>query len=400
MDYRTLFLTFLASLSVYTACACLLAWRNRSVVGLSWIAAGLVASLGAVILQGLEGKIPTFFSSFISNELYFPSFVMQMFGLRWFVDRSPLDLRWLLRTGALLAALYAVLYFFHIGYVANVINIPTILILATTAWLLLRHGHGIFAQASRWASVFLFGEMVVYTYRAALTNMIYTDPWLVSGDQHDPRWLYSMMVLMFFSTCVIMCDFWFFVLELQRELMDQARTDPLTGALNRRALYEEADREISRSLRSNSTLCLLLLDIDDFKLMNDTFGHAAGDYVLCRLVEQIKATLRTQDILARTGGEEFAILLPETTRGPAGLVAERIRLSLQNMTLIFGTAQMKVSVSIGLAEMTAPFASFDTFLHRADEAMYAAKRSGKNRTVSFEPRNGPPDFGAALSSQP
>ena len=226
--------------------------------------------------------------------------------------------------------------------------------------------------------------------------MIYTDPWLVSGDQHDPRWLSSMMLLMFFSTCVIMCDFWFFVLELQRELIDQARTDSLTGALNRRALYEEADREISRSTRTNSTLCLLLLDIDDFKMMNDTFGHAAGDYVLRRLVEQVKGILRTQDILARTGGEEFAILLPETTRGPASLVAERIRLSLETATLIFGAAQMKVSVSIGLAEMTAPFASFDAFLHRADEAMYAAKRSGKNRIVSFEPRNGSPHLEAAL----
>jgi len=384
MDYRTLFLTFLASLSVYTACACLLAWRNPSVRGLSWIAGSLAAMLGALVLQGFEGRIPTFLSSFISNELYLPCFAMQFLGLRWFVDRTPFPSRWPLRAIGFLAALYAALYFFHVGYVANVVNIPVVFLLGATGYILLRHGRGIFGQASRWSAVWLFAEMCTYLHRTSLTNRVYADPWLVSGRQHDPRWLHSLMALMFVSTCVVMCYFWLFVLELQSELIEQARTDALTGALNRRALYEEAECEIARSARAGHTLCLLLLDVDNFKALNDTHGHAAGDFALRRLVDQIRSVLRTQDILARTGGEEFAILLPETTSVPAHHVAERIRWSLETMQPTFGMTRLTITASIGLAEMTPPFIPFDTILQRADAAMYAAKRGGKNRVVVFE----------------
>jgi diguanylate cyclase (GGDEF)-like protein len=389
MDYRTLFVTFLASLTVYTACACALAWRNRDVRGLAWIAGGLLCALGAFVLQGLEGKVPTFFSSFLSNELYFPAYAMQMIGLSWFVERKRQRWRWTMLVVGFFALLYAVLYYLHVGYVANVINAPTIGLIAATALILLRSGRGIFLQASRWATVFLCGELIVYTYRAVLTNFIYADPWLVSGRQQDPRWLYSMMTLMFFTTCVIMCDFWFFVVELQRELIDQARTDVLTGALNRRALYDEADREISRTARGGRPPCLLLMDIDDFKATNDTHGHAAGDLVLKRLVKQIKSTLRTQDLLARMGGEEFAVLLPETTLEFASVVAERIRLSLQSMSLTFAGVPCPISVSIGIAEVVSPGVSFESIVQRADAAMYAAKRGGKNRIVAFEDHTTP-----------
>ena len=384
MDYRTLFLTYLASLTVYAAFTTLLAWRNRKVHGLNWIAGSLLVGVIKYSLQGLEGHVPTLFSSLIANELYLLSFVMQMLGLRWFVVRTPLRHRWPLIFVGFLAVLYAVLYHFKIPYIANLINVPVLVILGVTAWILLRNGRGLFYQPARWAAAFLVGEMLVSTYRTILTNLFYVKPWMVDKGQHDPHWLYSLMAMMFFATCVFMSDLWFFFVELQVELVVQARTDALTGALNRRAFYLEADREISRSLRTGKNLSLLVLDIDDFKSMNDTYGHAAGDRVLQQLVERIKSILRAQDLLARTGGEEFAILLPDTDRDRAKGVAERICASLQALDLTFDGTRCVISVSIGVAEMSPSLTVFEKVLQHADEAMYAAKRAGKNRIVAFE----------------
>jgi len=384
MDYRTLFLTYLASLTVYAAFTTLLALRNRKVRGLNWIAGSLLVGVAKYALQGLEGRLPTLISSLVVNELYLLSFVMQMLGLRWFVVRTPLRHRWPLLVVGFLAALYAVLYHFKIPYIANLINIPVLIILGVTAWILLRNGRGLFYQPSRWAAAFLLCEVLVSTYRAVLTNLFYVKPWMVVKGQHDPRWLYSLMAMMFLTTCVFMADLWFFFVELQVELVEQARTDVLTGALNRRAFYLDADREVSRSIRTGKSLSVLVLDIDDFKSMNDTYGHAAGDHVLQQLVERIKSILRVQDLLARTGGEEFAIVLPDTSHDFAEAVAERIRASLQTLDLTFDGTPCAISVSIGIAEMTPSITVFEKVLQHADAAMYAAKRAGKNRIVAFE----------------
>jgi diguanylate cyclase (GGDEF)-like protein len=236
---------------------------------------------------------------------------------------------------------------------------------------------------SQWTAGFVIAEMLVYGYRAIITNLSYSQPWMTNTAQQDPRWNYSLMAMMFLSTCVLMCDLWFFVVELQRELITRARTDSLTGALNRRALYEEAEREISRTVRAGHDFSVLLIDIDDFKLMNDTRGHAAGDFALQRLVNTVRSMLRTEDWLARTGGEEFAILLPETDVEQALVVAERIRSSIEHMNLVFENVRLSISASIGVAQMSTSVPTVDDVLHRADIAMYSAKRGGKNRTVVY-----------------
>jgi diguanylate cyclase (GGDEF)-like protein len=384
MDYRTLFITFIASFTVYTVCACALAWRNREMHGLLWIAAGMSCAWVAVVLQGLEGSISTVYTSFLSNELYFPAYAVQMLGLTWFVDRRLIRLKESLVVGGGFAVLYAVLYALRVPYVANVINGPTIGFIAGTAWIMVRRGKDGFLLVSRVTAVLLVCEALVLSYRAILMNYTYADPWLVSGHQRDPRWAYSMMMLIFFTTCVVMCCFWFFVVEVQSELVQQARTDGLTGALNRRALEDAAERELSRSLRQQRPMCLLLLDVDDFKRLNDRFGHAAGDLVLKRAVAQVNANLRAQDLVARTGGEEFAVMLPDTSMEMALIVAERVRLGLESMRFPFGSPDMHVSVSIGVAESWMDGDIFEELIQRADAAMYSAKRAGKNRVMVFD----------------
>ncbi|HXB61226.1 MAG TPA: GGDEF domain-containing protein [Acidobacteriaceae bacterium] len=382
MDYRTLFFSNIASMTVFTVCMILLACYNRSLVGMSWFAASLTAILTKLILQGLEGKLPVI-SGMIANELYLLAIVMQMLGLRWFVVRKPLRSRWPWIALGIILAIYTVMYLGRIQYGGNVINIPFVLVCGASAWILLKHGRGPFAAVSRVTALILIGEMVVAAYRAMLTNMLYVRPWQTVFAQKDPRWQYSLATMFFLATFMVMCELWFLETELQWELAEQARTDALTGALNRRALEEMALREAARSLRHGNALCMIVMDIDEFKQINDTRGHAAGDTALRALVKQAKTMLRAQDIIARTGGEEFTILLPDTHVSAGVEVAERVRQAIEALEVPFETGPIRFTVSQGVAQFSPVQGDWENMMRRADRAMYEAKELGRNRVATL-----------------
>jgi diguanylate cyclase (GGDEF)-like protein len=152
--------------------------------------------------------------------------------------------------------------------------------------------------------------------------------------------------------------------------------DALTGALNRRGFDDAIRREIERSKRSQRDLSMVLIDVDHFKQVNDTFGHAAGDEVLVRLVSRIQRVLRRSDFLCRLGGDEFAILLPEVAEDTAHGVAQRIVRVCEDLRVGGDT---RVTLSIGVAGVNSAVTSTADLVRRADEAMYAAKRAGRGR---------------------
>jgi len=161
-----------------------------------------------------------------------------------------------------------------------------------------------------------------------------------------------------------------------------ASTDPLTGALNRRAFFEAAKREEARCLRSHEPLTILLLDVDHFKAVNDTYGHEAGDTVLQRIVTECRAELRSHDLIARYGGEEFAIMLTSGSSPENGsAVAERLRARIERMSVAGADCEIKVTVSVGAAEEIGAGVIIEPMLRAADTAMYAGKREGRNRVV-------------------
>jgi diguanylate cyclase (GGDEF)-like protein len=162
--------------------------------------------------------------------------------------------------------------------------------------------------------------------------------------------------------------------EVLARRAQESRLDGLTSLLNRRGFDERLDAEIARSARFGHPLSLLLIDVDDFKLVNDRFGHAAGDEVLRSLASHIERSIRTIDIAARYGGEEFAVILPETPAEGALVVAERI-LGFHQPSLIGAP----ITVTIGVAELDPVSGSKDELIQRSDEALYRAKRAGKNR---------------------
>ncbi|MGA3140764.1 MAG: GGDEF domain-containing protein [Xanthobacteraceae bacterium] len=163
-----------------------------------------------------------------------------------------------------------------------------------------------------------------------------------------------------------------------------ATMDGLTCVFNRRHFDTLARVEWGRFQRYGRPLSLLILDVDKFKSINDQFGHDAGDLVLKAIADDCSSMRRETDIVARFGGEEFVLLLPETNESAAGLVAERLRKQIEDHPDALGLGT-QISVSIGVAGATLGMLSFDVLLKRADEALYEAKRLGRNR-VALAPR--------------
>ncbi|MFC1626218.1 diguanylate cyclase [Pseudomonadota bacterium] len=172
--------------------------------------------------------------------------------------------------------------------------------------------------------------------------------------------------------------------ELEEYLTEKATTDYLTGVNNRRHFSELGSSEIKRSKRSRSSfLSVLMLDIDHFKHINDDYGHAIGDEALKYFTKTVQSMLRDHDILGRVGGEEFAVLLPETERESALHVAERIREAVAAGGVEANGENISFSVSIGLTGAKNGESDLDTLLAAADKALYEAKNSGRNRVVAI-----------------
>ena len=166
--------------------------------------------------------------------------------------------------------------------------------------------------------------------------------------------------------------------RLKMELEYLISHDVLTGAYSRRGFIQLAETEVSRAHRMHRDVALLMLDLDRFKMINDHYGHPAGDEVLCKFVDVAKECLRREDLLGRYGGEEFMILLPDTSPIAARVVAERIRVAISATRLKLGTRNVRFTVSVGIASVS-DGVSLDQLLKSADGAVYLAKSRGRNR---------------------
>lgn len=175
-------------------------------------------------------------------------------------------------------------------------------------------------------------------------------------------------------------------IELQ-EAMDKlqimARRDPLTKLYNRRVLEEVIEHEIHRSFRSKRGLGVAIGDIDDFKKINDTYGHDCGDLVLVELAKVLRSNIRNSDVVGRWGGEEFLFILPETTLNGAMVVIERIRRAVSKMRIDCSGTEVTFTMSLGLSYQTTD-PQRETIVSEADKALYKAKADGKNRGYCFQ----------------
>lgn len=231
------------------------------------------------------------------------------------------------------------------------------------------------------------GEMSFFDSRLPSTQVFASETSTVLQIEQDVLWrmvsasheiarnlLYVMSERVRYSNLVLADSF-----EMQRMYQQFATIDALTGLHNRGWLDDMFGREIKRSTRDGLIACLLMIDVDHFKNINDEYGHLTGDRVLVAVGESIRKPLRPNDLVARFGGEEFSVLLPETSLQNAVTIAERLRerISEADPVKIDNKELAKVTVSIGVAEFK-PGDSLETMIASADAAMYQAKKAGRN----------------------
>lgn len=214
-------------------------------------------------------------------------------------------------------------------------------------------------------------EEVVYRSDGSIMNLISLKvPYTYCGEDDLPAFIG-------FSTDVTE------LYTLKEKFKQQARTDALTGLYNRRYFIEQAKKEFNRATRHNEELSLISIDIDHFKRVNDEFGHPAGDAVLRTIADNLQNMIRLEDTLARMGGEEFSILLPQTSNEQAICIAERIRQYHSDFPCSgLSGCLHKVTLSIGVTSMRKSDKHFDVMFSRADKALYRAKQAGRNKVLS------------------
>jgi diguanylate cyclase (GGDEF)-like protein/PAS domain S-box-containing protein len=172
--------------------------------------------------------------------------------------------------------------------------------------------------------------------------------------------------------------------RFQEELRQQATTDELTRVSNRRHFLELAHSEIKRAVRLNRPPAIALIDIDHFKQINDSFGHAAGDQALIAFTKICQKHIREIDVFARFGGDEFVLLLPETNQEQAYEVVERVRLALTTQPIDLDGKPVALTISAGISSLSGDQESTDTLLGQADQALYRAKETGRNNVVRYD----------------
>ena len=173
--------------------------------------------------------------------------------------------------------------------------------------------------------------------------------------------------------------------DISEDLRKASYSDHLTGLSNRRAFFEAADLELKRRKKAARPVALIAIDADHFKAINDRHGHPAGDAVLAHLAQTMRSVCRQVDVLARIGGEEFAVILPSVALDDALAIAERLRAEVASTPAMYEQQSIAYSISIGVAVMDDALDGFDGLIKRADEALYAAKRRGRNQVAVWQP---------------
>lgn len=189
-----------------------------------------------------------------------------------------------------------------------------------------------------------------------------------------------LMAILFFALLALVLGLYRSRITRSRELERVARTDPLTGLANRRDMMERLEAARADCVKDGRVHSLILADLDDFKEVNDRYGHGVGDEVLQQLAQRLGAVVKVRDVVGRWGGEEFVILLPETDADGARVVAENLRAAVAGSKFSSSAGEFSLTLTMGVAELTSAL-SVDQVVQRADVAMYRGKEAGKNRSV-------------------
>ena len=219
--------------------------------------------------------------------------------------------------------------------------------------------------------------LLAFATSLVIADFFWVGDFSVEYNFNNPRAIFNCMATIV-TVGVVFPLFLLMVSErLNRDLVVQAMRDPLTGLYNRRAFEEIAFREISGATRTGLPLSVLLCDIDHFKKVNDKYGHATGDEVLCAATTALRGSLRDEDFLCRWGGDEFCALLPRAKWEQARSVADRVKEAFEDLEVLVDGQAIRIAISIGAVTYEGGGKDFSTLVNEADGAMYEAKKAGR-----------------------
>jgi diguanylate cyclase (GGDEF)-like protein len=380
LDINTLMLVLAVTTIVSVAGLLAASMLNRQVRAIRYWAAGLCLFAIGLVLQVSSPPIPLWISAVVITQAYF----VLWWGTRCY--RKPEQTHF---TRAMLGIfLIQAVVFYHLQETLSfsimwhsalvvLVCLITIIELWLTSWL-----HR--AMTVVWAILWTVHALVyLRRFGLYLTDEAYINAtdFQMAVSIESLNYLEGIAFIYGFSLlCVILTT-----VSLQHALKEQASRDPLTDLFNRRALEEAAVKSLSLSRRSSRPLALLMLDLDRFKAINDKYGHKVGDQVLLAFAEHLRDYSRVPDFICRFGGEEFLLLLPDTSVAEAQNIAERIRHRWQKSPIPTTAGGVSVTVSIGVVEFTqAENENFFDLVERADLALYQAKEMGRNRVESWQ----------------
>ena len=334
-----------------------------------WGVALLMVALGTTMAYGL-GSLPHFFAITVPRVLFPAALFLGYVAAQRFFGETPRFLPWL----ALIAVTVAVQMWFTFGAPDYAVRLRlsnglAVCLFVAFANLLRRQGLNSFAKI-------LTMGVLVSMCGIVVMRLVTAFIWPVGADIYDTS-LQHLVYVSALSVFILLLSVGVVLLAAERlhtEVAYLASHDSLTNALTRRHMNEVCAMELERSLRHGHSMALLIMDLDHFKLINDTYGHQRGDHVLVDFVAKVNGLLRRPDQLARFGGEEFVALLPETTLEEALLVAERIRAACALPGI-----EPHCKVSIGVTTNAQGDDTVDSLIARADTAVYRAKALGRNR---------------------
>ena len=371
VDVHSFALPGFVSQATFALTLALLAWSDARTRGTRWLAAACAVQLLTTISHAIM-PVPLRVSENLSACLLVLVFFLVYMGMRWFVLR----IRLATMNGplALSAAMTTILSVgvMHPGWELAAARIAALIVLGTTVVMLLRPRIKSLADIGR-VMAFLF-TFVAATI--ALRLVLSLGILRHSGLEPAAHDLFMIGLTMLGFGFVAM-----YVAETKRRLHEETRLDSLTGLHNRRAFEEKILREVQIAARDNTPLTLLMMDLDHFKQLNDTWGHALGDRALRTFGGVLLTVTGTRDAVARLGGEEFAILLPGRSSRSALSLAERLRATVEGLRLSEGEELVRFTVSVGLSSLLPGEKNFEPMLRRADRALYKVKRSGRNRVL-------------------
>ncbi len=348
-----------------------------------WMGSAFAAAIGtaaAMLVMVTDSLIPLL----AGGTIVILSTCLAAMGIRRFYDQ-PVGWRGTALTiGSTFAGLAFFIFFYDSPTLRIVIySIAQAVPLALTIRLLMSRQDGRTNPGARLAGIIASLTIGIYAFRA-LGKIFH-----IGGDfsfvQFNLPQSTVMLALMFLSMAF---NFGFMLMAIDRlrnEVADLALMDDLTGVGNRRHLLQRLAEECARSERSNQPFALLVIDLDGFKTVNDTYGHAAGDACLQHFTLMTQTRLRTGDMLARTGGDEFCVVLPASTLREGAMIARRIIDVCRDDAAACVGKDIPIAVSIGVAQWTREVGTFpDRLIAAADQALYVAKKEGKNRHAVYD----------------